>query len=238
MLRWWWIVGCFFLGNALLAESPDWIGLTPEEVRERLGSPRGEIGDGDFVLWTYDAGDLVFRAGRVARADLRDPAEAARAREIYEERQRSLQESRLRAAAERQAEGEKAWAELRQSARFTEASAAQRLVLMQGFRSVYPTVDLGLEWALAFAEEDDRLARERARARAEQNRLAAASPVPEQGLRVSRTIGSGYPYPPPAWPGFTGGSTTVIVNGQVVSPPPHFFCPWTAHRRPLLTVRF
>lgn len=231
-------------GQLASGEPANWYGLEKNTVRQILGEPRGAMGGETFAIWTYDRGEIVFRHGLVESYSLSDPEQSAEARRAYEERQEALRKARTEAEELHRLKGQLAWLELQQSERFQSANAAHRLTLMEGFRSVYPDVDISLEWALAWSEEDARRERQRALARAEQARQTAQQRSTHQGLRVSRTVGSGSGYwaPHPRWShgGWSHGgqSVTIIQNGQIITVPPQYPCPQTSRNRPILSIRF
>ncbi len=126
-------------------------GDTTAEVMAKLGKPQGTITRGRITTFYYDRGMVNFRDGRVHTAFLVTPEEAER---IRQEREKSEEQARLQAEAQRQRltfEGEEALRQVRADKAFEKRPAADRLAFWQDFAQRYPYTDISTDLAQAQA---------------------------------------------------------------------------------------
>ena len=153
------------------------VGNTLAEVREMLGSPRGQIQVGPRQILHYDRGEVELRSGAVIRVALLTPAEFA----ARESRLAALAAQRDEENSRRHAQGEALMARKLADPAFLAAPLAYQLSFWRKFAMRYPGVPVSEQLAILrmrvaeqvaqreaqtarIAELEDRLSRAEARA--------------------------------------------------------------------------
>ena len=145
---------CWRGASGVAAEGPAAVaeGETAAQVVEKLGKPQGHIEQDRRMVYLYDRGLVYLVDGRVVRADLVTPPEAAR---LKRERARTAEEYRRQAEAERSRlmkEGAAELAKRLSDGDFAKRPPAERLAYWQDFGKRYPETDVTAP--LAQAETD------------------------------------------------------------------------------------
>jgi hypothetical protein len=185
-----------------------------EQVRVKLGAPRGQAESGGRLLLYYERGEVELQDGVVTRVALlsRDAHEAESARRAAEAQ--SLREAEEIRRARLRAEGEALKARQLADPDFRGASAARQVAFWEDFVRRYPDVPGHEELLLARlrlaeqrqqerreAENTERFARLEARLAESEARALAAEQRPER--RVYRSFHPGYirdAHPHNLWP--------------------------------------